>query len=174
MPSQAVNLLASLLIDCLWPAEASRYSWHFFRAGLATRLQGAFGASCPARFRRRFYRKCRVAVVRGNGAAAAELRDPHLGIARNLVLELLKDLPQARQLLAAPHDLFLDDVVHVLLRGLALDNKARTQDDVHELAILAVNADDGGEQGRLPSACAVREELPPGASLSNAKSGERL
>eukprot|EP00965_Chrysotila_dentata_P121065 4004077-Pleurochrysis_carterae.AAC.1 len=40
-PSQADNLLASLLLDCLSPAEATRYSWHSFRIGLATRLRCA-------------------------------------------------------------------------------------------------------------------------------------
>eukprot|EP00965_Chrysotila_dentata_P186028 6141958-Pleurochrysis_carterae.AAC.1 len=43
-PSQADNLFASLLLDCLSPAEATRYSWHSFRIGLATRLQCA---GCP-------------------------------------------------------------------------------------------------------------------------------
>eukprot|EP00965_Chrysotila_dentata_P164448 5429662-Pleurochrysis_carterae.AAC.1 len=43
-PSQADKLLASLLADYLCPDEASRYSWHSFRIGLATMLQCA---GCP-------------------------------------------------------------------------------------------------------------------------------
>eukprot|EP00965_Chrysotila_dentata_P080763 2664827-Pleurochrysis_carterae.AAC.1 len=51
--SQADKLLASLLADCLCPEEASRYSWHSFRIGLATRLQCA---GCPPHLIQALYR----------------------------------------------------------------------------------------------------------------------
>eukprot|EP00966_Prymnesium_polylepis_P140884 3253269-Prymnesium_polylepis.1 len=89
-------------------------------------------------------------------------------------VKLLKDSTQALHLSCTTLQDLLEYIVDLLLRRFACPNARRADYDGKQLAIWAVDANNGVDQVDLPAARAISKKLPPRACLHDAERGKSL